>query len=452
MNGKALNPTKMLIDNGAEMIANISASPWTYGKNCSRDRRIEFLKSESKESFVPYIYVNCTGVQNNGKNIITFDGGTTAYNSAGKPVAFSKAAYEPELILITDDVLKRRGIRRVEEPKIKQKIDAVVRGIRHMNNKYFIGLSGGIDSSVDAALLTLAVGKENVFGVNMPSRYNSEKTKSNAKHVADKLGISYGVIPIEEMVATNQKAVDSVDFDGSRRKLSAFNMENVQAKIRGTNILSNLASKYDAFFTSNGNKLEVALGYATLYGDVGGAIAPLADLTKTEIVQVAKYLNKEVFHDEVIPNSLIPDDMWRFKDDQVQPGAELKENHVSPIKFGYHCALIEAATDYKKKGMEGVMEWYLDGTMEKNLNISTGLIKRWDIDDPKEFVRDIEWFYKTVQNNTFKRVQSPPIVLTSKSAYGYDIRESILPYTPTKRSEELKREILKMKEYKTSEI
>ena len=134
----------------------------------------------------------------------------------------------------------------------------------------------------------------------------------------------------------------------------------------------------------------------------------------------------------------------------MQPGAELKENHVSPIKFGYHCALIEAATDYKKKGIEDVMQWYLEGTMEKNLNISTGLIKRWGMDKPEEFVKDIEWFYRTVQNNVFKRVQSPPIVLTSKSAYGYDIRESMLPYTPTKRSQELKREILKMKEYRTS--
>ena len=449
-NGKALNPTKMLIDNGAEMIANLSASPWTYGKNCSRDKRIEFLKSESKDSFVPYLYVNCTGAQNNGKNIITFDGGSTAYNIEGKPVAFSRAAYEPELMLVTDYGLRGRGMERVEEPKIKQKIDAVIRGIRHMNGKYFIGLSGGIDSSVDAALLTLAVGRENVFGVNMPSRYNTEKTKNNAKQVAEKLGIAYGVIPIEDIVKTNQRVVDSVDFDNSGRKLSAFNMENVQAKIRGTNLLSNLAAKYNAMFTNNGNKLEVALGYATLYGDWGGAIAPLADLTKNEIVQAAQYLNKEVFHDEVVPESLIPDENWKFREDQVQPGAELKENHVSPIKFGYHCALIEAATDYKKKGIEDVMQWYLEGTMEKNLNISTGLIKRWGMDKPEEFVKDIEWFYRTVQNNVFKRVQSPPIVLTSKSAYGYDIRESMLPYTPTKRSQELKREILKMKEYRTS--
>jgi NAD+ synthase (glutamine-hydrolysing) len=445
--GMAMNPTKMLIDNGAEMIANLSASPWTYGKNCSRDRRIEFLKKDSKDAFVPYVYVNCTGAQNNGKNIITFDGGTTVYNRDGKPVMFSRAAYQPELMMVNDEDFGRRGVERTEEPKTKQKIDAIIRGIRHMGGKYVIGLSGGLDSSVDAALLCLALGGENVTGVNIPTKYNSDKTKNNARHVADKLGIIYGVIPIEEIVNENRKMIDSFDLDGSGRKLSEFNMENVQAKIRGTNVLSNLAAKHNAYFVNNGNKLEVALGYATLYGDWGGSISPLGDMTKTEIVDVARYLNKEVFHEEVIPNSLLPDKLWRFREDQVQPGAELKKNHVSPIKFGYHCALIEAATDYKKKSMEDVMEWYLEGSVEKNLDISTGLIKRWGLDNPKEFVKDIEWFYKTVQDNVFKRVQSPPIVLTSKSAYGFDIRESMLPYVPTRRSEDLKKEILKMKQY-----
>jgi NAD+ synthase (glutamine-hydrolysing) len=449
INGNAINPTKMLIDNGAELVVNLSASPWTYGKNCARDRRIEFLKKESGERFVPFLYVNCTGAQNNGKNIITFDGGSTVYNRDGKPVVFSSGAYEEELIFVDDADLRRKGVERVEEPRIVQKFKTIITGIRHMYSRYLIGVSGGLDSSVDAAMLCLAVGRGNVFGVNMPSRYNSDKTKDSARHVAEKLGIAYGVISIEEMVKVNQEAVDSVDLDGSGRKLSSFNIENVQAKIRGTSLLSNLAAKYNALFTSNGNKLEIALGYATLYGDWGGAIAPLGDLTKTEIVELAKYLNEEIFHDEVIPNALIPDELWRFKEDQIQPGAELKENHVSPIKFGYHCALINAITDYKKKGIETIMEWYIEGSMERNLGISTGLIKRWGMDDPKEFMRDLEWFYRTVQKNIFKRVQAPPIVMTSKSAYGYDIRESMLPYTPTKKFEHLKKKVLAMEEYRS---
>jgi NAD+ synthase (glutamine-hydrolysing) len=453
--GKVLNPTKMLIENGAELIVNLSASPWTFGKNSSRDRRIEFLKKESGDSFVPFLYVNCAGVQNNGKNIITFDGGTTCYNRNGKPVMFSRAPYEEEIMLVEDTDLEQKGQERIEEPMIAQKFKAVVRGIKHMkeslglNNypRFVIGLSGGIDSSLTAALLCVAVGAENVIGVNMPSRYNSEKTKDSARRVADKLGISYGIIPIEQIVKANQKAVDSVDLDNSGKKLTSFNMENVQAKIRGTSLLSNIASKYNALFTSNGNKLEVALGYATLYGDWGGAIAPIADLTKTEIVQMSKYINNEIFHDEVIPSVLIPDKLWMFGDEQIQPGAELKENHVSPIKFGYHCALITAVTDYKKKGIERIMEWYLEGSMERNLGISTELIARWGMDDPKEFVRDLEWFYRTIQNNVFKRVQAPPIILTSKSAYGYDIRESVLPHVPSKKFESLKKEVLAMKRY-----
>ena len=225
-------------------------------------------------------------------------------------------------------------------------------------------------------------------------------------------------------------------------------MENLQAKIRGTSMLSNLSAKYNALFTNNGNKLEVALGYATLYGDWGGALAPIADLTKTEVVEMARYLNNKIFKDEIIPNSVLPDELWRFNADQIPPTAELKNNQVDPMKFGYHCALIKAITDYKKKSMEDIMQWYLEGSLEKNLDISTKLIKRWNLNDPQEFIRDLEWFYSKIQNNVFKRVQAPPIILTSKSAYGYDIRESMIPFTPTKKSEELKKKILAIEKYK----
>ena len=453
--GRALNITKFLVENGAEKIINLSASPWTFGKNGARDRRIKFLREDVGDSFVPFYYVNIIGVQNNGKNIITFDGGTTVYNKDADPIVLSREAYKQELILVKDKDLEGKVLSREEKPRIAQKYDAIIRGIRHIKDiygaeefpRFVVGMSGGIDSSVVSALLVKAIGPSKVFGINMPTRFNSDKTKDSAREVAENLGIGYGVIPVEELTNLNIRILNEADLEGSGRKLNALQEGNVAAKIRGTAILSNLAARYNAIFTNNGNKLEVALGYATLYGDWGGAIAPIADLTKTEVVEMANYLNDVVFSREIIPARVIPNELWQFKKDQIIPSAELEFDQIDPMKFGYHCALLNAMTDYMKKTPSDVMKWYLQGTLEKNLGIKTELIKRWKINSPPEFVKDLEWFYSTVQRNIFKRVQAPPIIVTSKSAYGYDIRESMLPYVETKEYEKLKGKVLAMKSY-----
>jgi NAD+ synthase (glutamine-hydrolysing) len=455
-NGQPENITKTLIDNGAQMIVNISASPWTYGKNNARDRRIKFLKEQSGEGFVPFLYVNCTGVQNNGKNIITFDGGSTAYNNEGLPVKLSRQAYLEELIIVEEKDFEN-PVQRQERPKIEQKYQAIIAGIRHAKEmigaanqpNYVIGLSGGVDSSVVAALLVQAVGREKVLGINMPTKYNSGKTRGAAAHVAEELGIAYHEIPIEDLVTLNQKAIDAIDADGSGRALSEFNMENVQAKIRGASILSNIAAKYNALFTNNGNKLEVALGYATLYGDVGGAFAPIGDLTKAEVFDLARHINQEVYGREVIPEILLPDELYRFGEGKIKPGPELKAGQINPTRFGYHDALIEAMTDYNKKSPEDIMKWYLEGSLEEKLGIKPELVRRWGIDNPAEFVKDLEWFTGLMQRNVFKRIQSPPIIVTSKSAYGFDIRESIMPDEPTIRYSALKEKVLAMEKYVT---
>lgn len=452
-NGRALNPTNMLIRNGATSIVNLSSSPWTFGKNGARDRRVQFLARDAKDAglqFVPFHYVNHTGAQNNGKNIVTFDGGSTIYDAQGLPIRFSKAAYEKELIVADDADLHKVPQERAERSKIAQKYDAIIKGIRHMKDiraskdhpNYVIGLSGGIDSAVVAALLVMAVGPDKILAVNMPTKYNSAETKKTAEHVAANLGITYEV----DEVGSLAEQVRSI-FERQGRKFSAMQFGNVMAKIRGTDMLSNLAQLVGGIFTNNGNKLEVALGYATLYGDVGGAIAPLADLTKAEVYDMARYLNQEVFGREVIPETLLPDKLFKFGNEQIQPSAELEEKQIDPMRFGYHDALLEQMTDFKKRTPEDVMQWYLDGTLEQNLGISTDLIERWNIDDPQTFVRDLEWFAALVNNNVFKRVQAPPIVILSKSAYGYDIRESQLPYRQTIHERELREEVLKMDRY-----
>lgn len=470
-NGSSLDITKMLIENDAKSIVNISASPWTYGKNSARDRRIEFLKKDIEKSgltFVPFNYVNCTGAQNNGKNIVTFDGGSTIYNSDAKIVKMATAAYHEELVIVENDKINSmselsRNTTKVDitnystniRSVIAEKYEAIIKGIRHTkdmigrfdNPRFVIGLSGGIDSAVVAALLSQAVGSDRIIGINMPTKYNSDKTKDAAFNIAKDLNIAYEVIPIQEVVDVVSNVLDKYDLDCSGRKLSDLNQENIQAKIRGTDLLSNLASKYGAIFTNNGNKLETALGYATLYGDVGGAIAPIADLTKEEVFEMARYINDVVYKKEVIPNKLIPDELFRFTQDQIQPSAELKNNQIDPMKFGYHDRVLMRYMDYSKATITKVMEWYVNGTLEKNLGVSRELLQRWNIDNPETFVSDIEWFDKLFQANVFKRIQAPPIIGTDKTFFGYDFRESILPYNTLLAQDRLKEKILSMKSY-----
>ena len=466
LDGQSLNITKMAIENNANLIINISASPWTYGKNNARDRRIEFLKKDIEKNvdldglkFKPFYYVNCVGVQNNGKNIITFDGGSTAYNSNAKLVKVAQTCYNEELLIINNDTIDSVNVlERVSRSKIAEKYDAIIRGIRSIKDMvgkskdptFVIGLSGGVDSAVVASLLCIAVGNDKVFGVNMPTIYNSDKTKNAALRIATELKIAYGEIPIQKVTDIIINTIEDFDPNTTGKKLSELNLENIQAKIRGTDILSNVAAKYDALFTNNGNKLETALGYATLYGDVGGAIAPIADLTKEEVFELAKYINEEIYGKEIIPEILLPDKLFRFREDQIKPSAELKKDQIDPMKFGYHDKLLEKIFDYRKTSITTVMNWYLNGEIEKNLGISKELIQRWNIDDPKEFIKDIEWFYRTINNNVFKRVQSPPIIITSKTAFGYDLRESILPYNELVLQNELKNKILLMKYYYTN--
>ncbi|MBK8971281.1 MAG: NAD(+) synthase [Hahellaceae bacterium] len=454
--GEPLNITRLLVSNGAEKIINVSASPWTFLKHDARDRRVQFLADDLKEAFVPFYYVNNVGAQNNGKNIVTFDGGTTVYNRLGKPCLTSEHFFEPDLIIVDDSQLTDVPVVRHEMSRINQKFHAIVTGLRYLREMlgwkehpaFVIGLSGGIDSAVVACLLVAALGKNKVWGVNMPTRYNSAATKGAARQVADALGIEFSEIPIEGLVSAHQAVFSTMDENraSSNRGLSD---ENIQAKIRGTSILSNLAGRYGRMFTNNGNKLEVALGYATLYGDVGGVIAPIADLTKTEVYDLGRFMNEVIFAKTVIPTELFPDELYRYEGATIAPSAELRENQIDPIKFGYHCALIEQFTSFRKVQGEQVLTWYLEGTLEKNLSIPTSMIERWGLNDPATFVADLEWVERCIRGSVFKRIQAPPIIVTSPSAYGYDIRESQLPWRSTETFNALKEKVLALGRYST---
>jgi NAD+ synthase (glutamine-hydrolysing) len=293
-------------------------------------------------------------------------------------------------------------------------------------------LSGGVDSALVACLVYLAAGPERLVACTLPGRYSSEATRSIARRVADSLGVKLHTLPIDELVNVNERALGEF-------KPSEFNLENIQAKVRGTSILSNIAGITGGLMTCNGNKVEIAFGYATLYGDVNGGIAPIGDLLKTEVFAMAEYLNREVFGREVIPAQLLPDDNYAFA---VPPSAELKPDQVDPMKWGYHDALVRLFTDYRKASAESVLAWYLDGSLCGRLGIAPDVLVRYGLDDPRVFVEDLEWVVAGMQRAVYKRIQAPPIIILSKGSYGYDIRESQLPVCHTSRYRLLRDQLL----------
>jgi len=458
-NGQSLNVTKMGVENGAKCVVNLSASPWTIGKHDARDRRVKYVQNKIGNQSVPFLYANRIGCGNTGKNYITFDGGSTVYNSQGEPVQRAPEAYEEALIFCdTNEIDNASPVSRHEKLPIAEKYEAILEGIRSIKNaridqktpKFVIGLSGGIDSAVVCSLLVEAVGKENVVAVNMPTQWNSEATKNSAALQAQALGIEYHVVPIPSIVDPVEKALTEHFFGPRGETLTDLAKENIQAKIRGTEVLSNIAGNQGWIFTNNGNKLEVALGYATLYGDVGGAIAPIADLLKTEVWALAQFLNQHIYGKEVILNDLIPDELYRFTDDQIKPSAELEQAQEDPMKFGYHDALLALMTDYQKWSEEKILRAHGDGTLHQSIGKALGqddafglaLMKRWGMEKPNTFVDDLRWFISSIKKNVFKRVQAPGIIITSRSAFGYDIRESILPYYESGRLQKLRNYLL----------
>ncbi|WP_028973995.1 NAD(+) synthase [Spirochaeta cellobiosiphila] len=432
------DPVIELLEAGADFIVNISASPWTYGKNSSRDKQIQILEKKVGK-LAPFFYVNNVGVQNNGKNIITFDGDSSFYLNGKKQDQYLLEAYQEGIIYIDSEA----PLEYKQSPtptKIEQKYKAIIRGIQGLdellgtwNPNFVIGLSGGADSSLVAALMVHALGSERIKGYNLPSRYNSNKTKSAAAELASHLGISCDTIPIEAMVEVNRQLLLT-----NTTELTPLVEENIQAKIRGTSLLSNLAAIHNGLMTNNGNKLEMALGYATLYGDVNGAIAPIGDLTKEEVFEMCHYINRDGI---IIPTSLLPDDNYDFV---IPPSAELKEDQRDPIKFGYHDLLIEKLMDYKKASPELIMTWYQEGkdSFCKHLQMNPKFYEMYKLGNPNIFVNDLTWFVRTMRTSIFKRIQAPPIILLSKTAFGYDLRESQFPWKETQEFRSLKNLII----------
>ncbi len=299
------DPVKEAISQGADIILNVSASPWSVGKETVR---LEMLRRVARDEKIPLAQVNLIGANDE----LIFDGHSVALDSGGNVIAAGKGFAED--IFVADMDAPGKPEAEIHFPQREAQIfSALSLGIRDYVrkcgfNSVIIGLSGGIDSALTAVLAADALGKENVLGVAMPARYSSEGSVIDAEAQAKNLGIRYEFLPIEPMFLSVEKQLEKIFA-----KLKPDQTEeNLQSRLRGTTLMA-LSNKFNALVLTTGNKSEMAVGYCTLYGDMNGALAPLADVFKTDIYKIARWVNRER---EIIPKNSI----------DKPPSAELRPN------------------------------------------------------------------------------------------------------------------------------
>ena len=436
-NDYGIDATEFYANQNTDFIINVSSSPYTLNKELARDKRILQHANHIKEKMIPIIYVNACGMQNTGKNIVLFDGGSSVYDTNGKRVFSLNDRFKQELNYYDFNV-NNNPLN--DETKLLDALTYAVQEIdKQMFNKkikWIIGLSGGIDSCINACLLVKALGNERIIGYNMASNHNSLTTKNNARQLAQELGIELREGSIEIL---NQSTLKTMQMYHYNDTYSSLVYENIQARIRG-HLLSTFASIEGGVIINNANKIEVALGYCTLYGDCIGAFSPLGDLTKVQCFEIAKqcndYFKKEVISTTLIPNFENGEFHW-----EMPPSAELKDAQLDPMKWYYHDFLIAHLQNYPTAHIETIMESYLDDSIYDN---ELGKwIKQYNLHHPQAFIEDLEWLLKTMQFATFKRIQMPPILLLSRGAYGSDYREAQLQFFTSEKYQLLKKKILK---------
>jgi len=295
------DPVRDLVGRGADLILNLSASPWVRGKE---RLRVEMLGRVARDEKVPIVQANMVG----GNDELVFDGHSVALDAGGRVLHLSSGFREDVSVADLDGpAIPEVGFM----DEIEGLRDALCLGIGDYVRKCgfktaLIGLSGGIDSALTAALAARALGAENVRGVAMPSRFSSQHSLDDAAALAARLGIQYEVISIETPFQSMEAQLEPL-FKGLRRNEAE---ENIQSRLRGV-ILMALSNKFGSLVLTTGNKSEMAVGYCTLYGDMCGALAPLADLWKTEVYALSRWINRE---GEIIPNNTI----------EKPPSAELR--------------------------------------------------------------------------------------------------------------------------------
>jgi len=374
------------------VVLNISASPFDVGKI---KKRQEIVSQCAKEFDSAFAYCNLVG----GQDELIFDGRSLFADSAGtiraKAKAFDEDLLVADIVAMDDGTIQVNPLQAAApQPadRTEEIYQALVLGTRDYTGKngfkkVLLGLSGGIDSSVVAAIAVAALGAENVFGLTMPSKFNSPETIGDAKKLADNLGIEFLTIPIEPVLKQFDTALKSVP--GWESEGIAY--ENLQARIRGS-ILMSLSNQFGSLVLTTGNKSETAVGYTTLYGDTAGGFAVIKDVPKTMVYKLARHINK------ISERQIIPDDVIIRP-----PSAELKHDQKDS----------DSLPDYDL--LDKILRGYVEEDKSPQQLIESGL-------SPDDVLRVI----RMVDCNEYKRRLSPPGIKITPKAFGKDRR---LPIT-----------------------
>ncbi|HUO09120.1 MAG TPA: NAD+ synthase [Phycisphaerae bacterium] len=383
------NPIGALAEAGAKILLNISASPFVLGKNEYRHKLFGF---QAQRWGMPIVYVNQVG----GNDELVFDGNSVVFDAGGNIIAQAKDFEEDLLVLEvggenakhkTQNAKPREGIASIHA--------ALVLGLRDYVRKcgfkkVVLGLSGGIDSAVVAALAAEALGAENVMGVSLPSRYSSDHSKSDAHILAERLGIAFHTVPIELPHEAMERALEPL-FKGTAPGLAE---ENIQARLRG-NILMALSNKFGHMLLTTGNKSEVAVGYCTLYGDMCGGLAVISDVPKTMVYELARYINSEWERKGKLPP--IPENTIT-----KAPSAELKPNQ----------------TDQDSLPPYEVLDAIIERYVEQEKSVAEIIGEGFDVVVVGKVVR-------LVDISEYKRKQMAPGIKVTSRAFGFGRRMPI---------------------------
>lgn len=300
------NPAAELRAKGSTVLVNLSSSPYTLDK---RNLRNEMLGAIAREYKAPLVYVNQVG----GNDSLIFDGSSVAFTADGRIGA--RAKFLEEDLVIFDTATGEGEVREQSDDELEGAYRALVLGTRDYVRKcgfrkVVIGMSGGIDSSVVAAIAAEALGPANVLGVGMPGPYSTEGSLRDARRVAENLGVEIVVLPITSAFKNYREVLAPVLQEGP----AGVCEENVQARIRG-NLLMAISNQSGALVLSTGNKSEMAVGYCTLYGDMAGGLAVIADVPKTMVYELARFANRR--------REMIPEEVFT-----KAPSAELRPNQT----------------------------------------------------------------------------------------------------------------------------
>jgi NAD+ synthetase len=375
------DPIQDLLKKGATLLVNISASPYAFGKREDRKKMLSVLTRKDK---LPLAYVCCTGAQTD----LIFDGASMCFDSKGNLVALGKTFKED--YFIWDTTTPAKAITKVEGIFEEEVLNALIYGVREysvkMNlPKVILGLSGGIDSALVAYIAAHALGKENVHVVLMPSKYSSAGSVDDSLNLIKNLGITYNNVPITPVFDSLLNTLNPVFGDLPE----GLTEENIQARIRGLYLMA-FSNKYGYLLLTTGNKSEMGVGYCTLYGDMCGGLAVIADVYKTDIYRIANYINRER---KIIPQDII----------DKAPSAELKHGQTDQDFLPPYAIL------------DNILRMYLEENKEAN-EIS-------EIMGESDLVNKV---LRLVDRNEFKRKQAAPALRVSRKAFGFGRRYPIV--------------------------